>query len=196
MSQLADKSPEGDPVVYLLHDAAEAFVGDIVTPQKHRMWWDNGNNLIHFKTYELRLLAVIGDALGVDDLAERAEDEETKQADQIMLATEVRDLMPPQRWELFTQWMGGAAPLEEKIKSSLRFAPVPPHRRSMYLRVFEPFVGIPVRNLVHVIRSGPLPQVASASAHQVYFWRILKYCSYESTFIPEDEYPELCETGI
>ena len=87
-------------------------------------------------------------------------------------------------------------PLGEKIKSSLRFAPVPPHRRSMYLRVLEPFVGIPVRNLVHVIRSGPFLSVANVSAHQVYFWRILKYNSYGSTFIPEDEYPELCETAV
>jgi hypothetical protein len=86
-------------------------------------------------------------------------------------------------------------PLGEKVKSSLRFAPVPPHRRSMYLRVLEPFVGIPIRHLVHVIRSGPFPSAANASAHQVYFWRILKYNSYGSTFMPEDEYPELCETA-
>lgn len=87
-------------------------------------------------------------------------------------------------------------PLGEKIKSSLRFAPVPPHRRPMYLRVLKPFVGVPVRNLVHVIRSGPFPRIANASTHQVYFWRVIKHHGYDSTFIPEHEYPELCETAV
>jgi len=87
-------------------------------------------------------------------------------------------------------------PLGEKIKSSLRFAPVPPHRRSMYLRVLEPFVGVPVPNLVHVIRSGPFPRVANASTHQVYFWRVPRYDSSRLTFMPENEYPELRETAV
>lgn len=87
-------------------------------------------------------------------------------------------------------------PLGEKVKSSLRFAPVPPHRRSMYLRVLESFIGVPVPNLVHVIRSGPFPRIANAGTHQVYFWRVLRYDSASPTFMPENEYSELCETAV
>jgi hypothetical protein len=82
-------------------------------------------------------------------------------------------------------------PLGKNIKSSLRFAPVPPHRRLLYLRVLKPFVGVPVPKLVHVIRSGPYPLVANASTHQVYFWRFPRYDSSSLTFMPENEYPEL-----
>ncbi len=66
----------------LLHDAAEAYLGDIVQPLKEL--------LPEFEEIEARFAKVIGERFNVD----LSHNELVKKADLIALATEKRDLMP------------------------------------------------------------------------------------------------------
>jgi len=73
----------------LMHDAAEAYVGDMVRPLK-----------LHqpdFREAEARVMAVIVAKYG---LSPSTEPSEVKQADNVLLMTERRDLLapPPQAW--------------------------------------------------------------------------------------------------
>lgn len=70
------------PMAGLLHDAAEAFLGDISTPLKQL--------LPAYKELEKNIMAVIYKKFGLT----YPEPVEVKQADLIALATENRDLMP------------------------------------------------------------------------------------------------------
>jgi hypothetical protein len=67
----------------LLHDAAEAYLGDMVKPLK--------NLFPEFSLIEARVMEIIGHRFGLD-LTHL--DPAIKQADLIALATEKRDLMP------------------------------------------------------------------------------------------------------
>jgi hypothetical protein len=79
----------GNQSAKLLHDAAEAYLPDMPTPIKQRL---NG-----FHEIETNLLNIIFKKFGLVVYNQ----EEVKIADQIMLATEARDLMGnPQDWEL------------------------------------------------------------------------------------------------
>ena len=101
----------GDPLTNLLHDAAEAYVGDIASPQKQHLFF--GTEFASWRSFyaqEYRILRTICIALDVPF----NESQETKQADLIMLATEVRDLMPITA--AFDSWLGDVEPLEAKIK--------------------------------------------------------------------------------
>ena len=104
----SDKCP-GDPLSKLLHDSAEAYIGDIASPLKRLLRVDN--HLPYYETvkcYEFGILKTISQALGypIDISAE------VKKSDKIMLATEVRDLMPQsdvwKTWDL-------PEPLETRI---------------------------------------------------------------------------------
>jgi len=72
-----------DPLAGLLHDAAEAYVGDLIRPLKA--------HLPGFDAIELRLQAAIGVALKVAPA--RFLTPAVIEADQVLLATEKRDLM-------------------------------------------------------------------------------------------------------
>ena len=91
---MAEADLPGDPLVRLLHDAAEAYIGDIARPWKQLLFIDIAQRTLfrHFpvKEWEARIQKVIGLALGVD-LSYSAE---VKAADNRMMATEIRDLMP------------------------------------------------------------------------------------------------------
>lgn len=109
----------GDPLVNLLHDAAEAYIGDIPSPQKKNLGWSIeggvGAKNQTFKILEENLLAKIYIALGVPLLwVTHCElKKEIKKADLTMLATEVRDLMSEST--IYFWWTKGIEPLEEKI---------------------------------------------------------------------------------
>ena len=106
--------PTAHPLVSLLHDAAEAYVGDIASPQKNYLWWASDlTNITPYRVQEGKIIRVIGETLGVRDLRGNIEYKGVKEADLTMLATEVRDLMPEST--AFEQWTKGVKPLEEKI---------------------------------------------------------------------------------
>lgn len=89
----------------MLHDAAEAYLGDIVRPLK--------GQLAGFKELEEKNLRAIHEAIGLPaaELAELAD--EIRRVDLILLATECRDLMldPPIPWGSIE----GIEPLPTKI---------------------------------------------------------------------------------
>lgn len=102
---LSDELP-GDPMAKLLHDADEAYVGDISSPWKQFLWVLNS---IPIREWEAKIQRVIGEALGID-LPHSAE---VKESDYRMYFTEIRDLMPPS--DEFRKWCGNLKPLKEKI---------------------------------------------------------------------------------
>ncbi len=99
----------GDPLTNLLHDAAEAYIGDIASPQKQHLVWSVVSDVHHFAKQESVILSVIYKALNIPEQSHP----DTKKADLIMLATEVRDLMPTS--DSYIWGSKEAEPLEEKI---------------------------------------------------------------------------------
>ncbi len=85
----------------LLHDAAEAYLGDIVKPLKMLV--------PQFSALERQVAAIIGERFGARDL----DHPQIKSADLVLLATEKRDLMPNsvEAWSA----IAGVVPLGERI---------------------------------------------------------------------------------
>lgn len=80
----------GEPLKKLLHDAAEAYIGDMASPWKSLLWVEFPNYYRTVKYVERKIQKIIGEALGVD-LSYSAE---VKEGDIRMAATEIWDLMP------------------------------------------------------------------------------------------------------
>lgn len=74
----------------LLHDAPEAFLGDVISPVQR--------GLPDFKDAYAKVERVVFDALGVELTPRGLLPEPVKVADAMALAIEARDLMPPQTW--------------------------------------------------------------------------------------------------
>lgn len=102
----------GDPLQKLLHDAAETYIGDIVKPWKNFLRVNKAPFYPPVGDFENQIQKVIGEALGVD-LTYSAE---VKKSDLRMLATEVRDLMPPMS-SAFVWGLVINNPVEELIRS-------------------------------------------------------------------------------
>ncbi len=105
----------GDSMAKLLHDADEAYIGDIAKPWKRLLRVQVGHGVgslnISVGDFEDKIQAVIGVALGVD----LAHSVEVKESDYRMMATEIRDLMP----DMPPDFMWGvdvSLAIEEKIK--------------------------------------------------------------------------------
>lgn len=96
----------GNPLINLLHDSAEAYIGDIPSPQKQCLYFSIGKthdfSVYEFNQIEDGILMTIGRALGIPRLVTEVESSATKKADKIMMATEVRDLMPA-GWQVHFQ---------------------------------------------------------------------------------------------
>jgi len=95
----------------LMHDAAEAFLGDVSSPLKHL--------LPEYKKIEENVEKAIFDRFGVS--WDQVKSKEVKKADLILLATEKRDLMPitGYQWEI----LKGIGPLD-----FMRIHPLPPEK--------------------------------------------------------------------
>jgi hypothetical protein len=93
---LMAENPElpGDPMAKLLHDAGEAYIGDLAKPWKRLLRVQIGDGVgsrnISVGDFEDKIQKVIGLVLGVD-LTHSAE---VKKSDIRMMATEIRDIMP------------------------------------------------------------------------------------------------------
>lgn len=87
----------------LLHDASEAYIGDVTRPLKHL--------LPDYRAIEQKIEAAIRSACGLPD----KQSDEVTFADRVMLATERRDLMPADE----TEWpvLYGVKPLEKHIRA-------------------------------------------------------------------------------
>ncbi len=82
----------GDPMEKLLHDADEAYIGDIARPWKNLLLVKTGyGGCDSVQKFEQKIQDVIGLALGVD----LTHSTEVKKSDLRIMATEIRDLMPP-----------------------------------------------------------------------------------------------------
>lgn len=90
--------PTEHALTALLHDAAEAYVGDMVTPLKHMM--------PAFQEVEDGLFAVIARKFGIDRELPAA----VVHADRVMLATEQRDMLVN-----FDDW-GLPTPMRSKLR--------------------------------------------------------------------------------
>ncbi len=102
------------PLVSLLHDAAEAYIGDVSSPQKSYLWWASDlTDIVSFREQESRIIRFIGEVLVVRDLQGNVKFKGVKEADLIMLATEARDLMPEST--AFDWRIKDTKPLEETI---------------------------------------------------------------------------------
>ena len=101
----------------LLHDAAEAYVGDVVQPLKML--------LPDYQAIENRFTQAIGQRFGVD----LDHHPEIKQADLIALATEKRDLLPREKctWNL----LEGIRPLDR-----LTLPMTAEHAEEIFMRTF------------------------------------------------------------
>jgi len=84
---VADLVPAGDQLAALLHDATEAYVGDMVRPLK--------DLLPEYREIEHRIWLAICERFLLDPILPAS----VKRADLVALATERRDLMPNQQGE-------------------------------------------------------------------------------------------------
>lgn len=91
------------PLLGLMHDAAEAYVGDIVRPIKLQ--------IKAFSELEQTVWRSIAAMFGLPMRASAAARDEVLRMDAAVLATELRDLMAPPPWP----WAGNQKPLEEVI---------------------------------------------------------------------------------
>ncbi len=109
----------------LMHDAAEAYMGDLVKPLKQLFPL--------FSSIESKVLSAIGQRYGITSFDDRA----IKRADLIALATEKRDLMPSssERWDS----LRGIVPFPSRIE------PLPPQEaKTEFLLAFEACTVAPV----------------------------------------------------
>jgi hypothetical protein len=112
----------------LLHDAAEAYLGDIPTPiKRHLDVHRHGSHEPFFDT-EWRVLDAIGEAFGLGRFVEM---KVIHDADAIALATEARDLMGGLTWD-------GMVPTNEPVLEPLS----PRAARTQFMAMFRRLAAV------------------------------------------------------
>ena len=86
--------PEEHLLAWLMHDASEAYLGDVSSPLKRWL------GMKDYRWSERHLQGVICGKFGVRDQHPRI----VTEVDERMLATEMRDLMPERAREFFASW--------------------------------------------------------------------------------------------
>jgi len=81
----------------LLHDAAEAYIGDIPTPLKKHLLFQSENYSISLNKYEEEILTTIAKTFNLSPTIPI----KVKEKDRILLITEARDLLPSplKKWQ-------------------------------------------------------------------------------------------------
>lgn len=120
----------------LLHDAAEAYIGDIPSPIKGaysvRVHAGPGWELLAYKACEDKLLHEIANRFGVTWPVPPS----VKVMDRRLLVTEMRDLMQNSEWREVAA-MTGVSPLDSRI------IPWEPHRaREAFITAFERYLQL------------------------------------------------------
>lgn len=114
----SENVPPADAMWALLHDAPEAYLGDVVGPLKRL--------LPEYQKLERNLMAVIAERFGLDGAMPRS----VRDIDMRLLATEKRDLLPaeePRVWESIE----GVEPLPDRIVPW-----APPEAKMKFLAAF------------------------------------------------------------
>lgn len=130
----------------LLHDAAEAYLGDVIRPLKVSLWVIRGGAIESFETTEARVHASILDAFELRDICD---DERAviKRADDKALATEARDLMGNPGWP------------DLPMPDPAIVEPVPPVAATeMFMKRFEQLSASSGPSYVMSGRRGGMPQ--------------------------------------
>lgn len=97
----------------LLHDASEAYTGDVPRPLKRHMAFLLDGEVIPFKVVEDRIQACVHERFNVVVTPEI--EAEVKAIDESLLVTEARDLMSPLHPDWSLEWLKGRTPLESKV---------------------------------------------------------------------------------
>lgn len=96
VAQIVERSVPRIAMHALLHDAAEAYVGDVPTPLKHHLMAKRGKRREAMSDTEHRILDAVWNAFGLGDYVDYLH---VREADRIALATEARDLMGGLTWD-------------------------------------------------------------------------------------------------
>lgn len=115
-SYLVSKNvPPEDALWGLFHDAAEAYLPDLLKPIKGSFSVFVQNwGLVDFGRLEFKVLQIIAERFNLSFSDVETLPESVKKADLILLATEKRDLMgpSPEDWRV---WVDGITPMPDKI---------------------------------------------------------------------------------
>jgi len=119
MSRVPEFDNNGTCLQRLLHDSAEAYIGDIHSPLKSHLCLIHNHGTLIQRTkawrqpsVETKILKAIGEKFGVDIVGGL---DAVKEADNRMMATEVRDLISEKGQKLFGPWLEGFPPLPHLI---------------------------------------------------------------------------------
>lgn len=115
--QLVQRTHPELALAALLHDAAEAYIGDIVKPFKEHLWVADAapfGVVADIGTVEAAIQRAIHEAFGIEPVPGDHRDI-IKHADAVALATEARDLMGDPKWPgLVRPWCGVIVPWDAK----------------------------------------------------------------------------------
>lgn len=137
----------GDKLAKLLHDSAEAYIGDLVTPFKRKLKFfeagmDEEKYYYDIATLEHDIQNAILKAFGIKDQGHTANwiwlnSPGVKQSDAMILAEEIKVLMPqnPECQKEYSAWLDGATP----SKTGLTQWNVYPWQKAktLYLKLFK-----------------------------------------------------------
>jgi len=124
-----------DPLAALLHDSAEAYIGDVASPLKRLL----SAGYTRLASIEDRHLEAIGNALNIDSFVGRVR--ATKLIDKIMLVAEVRALLPYPDNPVWTPWVSGLSEeetllVEEIVKEIQQYDKSPREVEEEFLSLY------------------------------------------------------------